>query len=93
MAMGSTMAEMVGCVLAQCVSELVRIKVVDWSENGENGESVRANCVSLNLRESPPPNNKNSHLKLHVPELTHVTHEARSFPFGSHSLFPKELRI
>jgi hypothetical protein len=43
MATGSTMAEMVGCVLAQCVSELVRIKVVDWSENGENGESVRAN--------------------------------------------------
>jgi hypothetical protein len=31
MAMGSTMVEMVGCVLAQCVSELVRRDGADWS--------------------------------------------------------------
>jgi hypothetical protein len=54
MATGSIMAKMVGCMLAQCMSELVRIKVVDWSENGENGESVRAKCVCLNLYDSPP---------------------------------------
>ena len=54
MATGLTMEEMAGYLLAQCVSELVRIKVVEWSENGENGESVRANFVSPNLRESPP---------------------------------------
>jgi hypothetical protein len=32
-------------------------------------------------------------LILHVPELTHGTHEVRSSPFGSHTLFPKEFRI
>jgi hypothetical protein len=31
MATGSTMAEMVGCVLAQCMSELVRRDGADWS--------------------------------------------------------------
>jgi hypothetical protein len=49
MATSTTMVEMGGCMLPRCMSELVGIKVADWSENGENGESVRANCVS------PPP--------------------------------------
>jgi hypothetical protein len=31
MAMGSTMVELAGCVLAQCVSELVRRDGADWS--------------------------------------------------------------
>ena len=30
-----------------------------------------------------PPNKLTFHLKPHVPKPTHVTHEARSFPFGS----------
>ena len=30
MVTGPTMEEMVGCMLAQCVSELVRIKVANW---------------------------------------------------------------
>jgi hypothetical protein len=45
----SIMAEMDGYVLGRCVSELVRIKVVDWSENGNNGESMRAHYMF------PPP--------------------------------------
>jgi hypothetical protein len=43
-------------------------------------------------REEPPKQYEFS-LILHVPELTHGAHEARSSPFGSHTLFPKELRI
>jgi hypothetical protein len=40
-----------------------------------------------------PPNSQNPHIYLHVPEMTHGTHEAHSSPFGSRSPSPKELRI
>jgi hypothetical protein len=43
-------------------------------------------------REEPPKQYEFS-LILHVHELTHGAHEAHSSPFGSRTLFPKELRI
>jgi hypothetical protein len=42
MATGSTMAEMAGCMLAQCVSELVRRDGADWSSISK---MVRAKTV------------------------------------------------
>jgi hypothetical protein len=52
-----------------------------------------AACVSGRNGKRIPQNSQNPHIYLHVPEMTHGTHEARSSPFGSRSPSPKELRI
>jgi hypothetical protein len=52
-----------------------------------------ASCVSGRKWKKGSPNNQNSHIYLHVLEMTHGIHEPHSSLFGSHSPSPKELRI
>jgi hypothetical protein len=53
---------------------------------------VLVGCVGAKMDKRRPKQYEFS-LILHVPELTHGAHEGHSSPFGSRTLFPKELWI
>jgi hypothetical protein len=52
-----------------------------------------ATCVSGRNGQKYPQKIKNPQTYLHVPEMTHGSHESCSSPLGIHSPSPKELRI